>query len=245
MVVGGPCSFEGCKRTTMYQSHYCYKHKDESSREETEHIPILEPITLMEDLPQQLDPEYVYGGYLAKEQVPPELLKFAEHLSSAGKTVYDVFSGMDLNEDGTLDESEVQKGLALLEKNLWWTEAGEIDALTPSDIDSLVNAFDRSGDGKIDLTEFDALLRIIPGYDVESENNGPRGKGTLLAVALNLIWLIVLGDAAGDLVIVSLNGGRIFGFVGCLALIWPALAVFAYVAHRQRGKYRLGRIESA
>ncbi len=33
MVVGGPCSSEGCKRTTMYQSHYCYKHRGSKASE--------------------------------------------------------------------------------------------------------------------------------------------------------------------------------------------------------------------
>lgn len=44
VVVGGPCSFEGCKRTTMYQSHYCYKHKGQKSKtkeQETETGPPL------------------------------------------------------------------------------------------------------------------------------------------------------------------------------------------------------------
>jgi hypothetical protein len=216
----------------MNQSQFCYKHKDESSRKiDTEHISTLEPI----------------GGYFAKEQVPPELLKFAEHLSSAGKTVYDVFSGMDLNEDGTLDVSEFREGLAALEKNLWWTEAGEIESLTPSAIDSLVDAFDRSGDGKIDLTEFNDVLMRIPGYGVDYGGVGLGNKGVLLAAALNLIWLIVLGDAAGELLGVFGErgpGSNIFGFVACLALFWPALAVFAYMAHKDRANVRLIPVES-
>ena len=27
VIVGGKCSVEGCKRTTMHRSQYCYKHK--------------------------------------------------------------------------------------------------------------------------------------------------------------------------------------------------------------------------
>ena len=213
----------------MYQSQFCYPHRM-GTRKHFTFSPILEAenITTSE-----------------KEAFPPELLKFAEQLSSAGKTVYDVFSEMDLNEDGTLDVSEFREGLTALEKNLWWTEEFEIDALPPYLIDSLVDEFDRSGDGKIDLTEFDALLRRIPGYVVKSENKGPGNKGTLLAAVLNLIWFAVLGNATGDLLYESLNGGRIIGFVACLALFWPALAVFAYMVHKDRGKYRLGRIESA
>lgn len=30
MVVGGPCSIEGCNRTRMYNSPVCYKHKDDA-----------------------------------------------------------------------------------------------------------------------------------------------------------------------------------------------------------------------
>lgn len=30
MVVGGPCSVEGCKRTHMYNSPVCYTHKDKA-----------------------------------------------------------------------------------------------------------------------------------------------------------------------------------------------------------------------
>ena len=123
----------------MYQSQFCYKHFTFSPILEAENITTSE-----------------------KEAFPPELLKFAEQLSSAGKTVYDVFSEMDLNEDGTLDVSEFREGLAALEKNLWWTEEFDIDALPPYLIDSLVDEFDRSGDGKIAQTTAGWPIRSIP-----------------------------------------------------------------------------------
>jgi len=111
----------------MYQSQFCYKHFTFSPILEAENITTSE-----------------------KEVFPPELLKFAEQLSSAGKTVYDVFSEMDLNEDGTLDVSEFREGLAALDE------------------------FDRSGDGKISLGEFDALVRRIPGYVLQESSIFPR-----------------------------------------------------------------------
>ena len=209
----------------MYQSQFCYPHRM-GTRKHFTFSPILEAenITTSE-----------------KEAFPPELLKFAEQLSSAGKTVYDVFSEMDLNEDGTLDVSEFREGLAALEKNLWWTEEFEIDALPPYLIDSLVDEFDRSGDGKISLGEFDALVRRIPGYVLQESDDLRNPETTIVwAVLLTSIWLFVLGDYTGILLDASFEFPEPFGFVCCLCLIWPALAVLAVT---QGSNYRLTRVE--
>ena len=84
-----------------------------------------------------------------KEDVfPSELVRFAEHLATTGKNVFDVFSELDLNKDGVLDSFEFREGLAAM----------EIADLAPWDVDALLNAVDLSGDGKIDLPELDILI---------------------------------------------------------------------------------------
>ena len=85
------------------------------------------------------------------DDFPPELVKFAEHLASNGKTVFDVFSEMDLNNDKILDAFEFREGLASM----------EIADLAPWDVDSLLKDVDLSGDGKIDLPELDILIMRI------------------------------------------------------------------------------------
>ena len=84
-----------------------------------------------------------------KEDVfPSELVRFAEHLATTGKNVFDVFSELDLNKDGVLDGFEFREGLAAM----------EIADLAPWDVDALLSAVDLSGDGKIDLPELDILI---------------------------------------------------------------------------------------
>ena len=70
------------------------------------------------------------------DDFPQELVKFAEHLASNDKTVFDVFSEMDLNNDKILDAVELREGLSAM----------EIADLAPWDVDALLIDVDLSGD---------------------------------------------------------------------------------------------------
>ncbi|MDP6640317.1 MAG: hypothetical protein QF817_04535, partial [Candidatus Poseidoniaceae archaeon] len=93
------------------------------------------------------------------EEFPDELVKFAEHLSETGKTVFDVFSEMDLNKDQVIDGFEFREGLAAM----------EIADLAPWDMEKLLSQVDLSGDGKIDLPELDILIMRIGNVGQEEE----------------------------------------------------------------------------
>ena len=87
----------------------------------------------------------------ADEEFAPELVKFAAYLAESDKTIFEIFSEMDLNKDLVIDAFEFREGLSAM----------EIADLAPWDVDSLMQSVDLSGDGKIDLPELDILIMRI------------------------------------------------------------------------------------
>ena len=98
------------------------------------------------------------------DEFAPELVKFAAYLTESGKDVFEVFNEMDTNNDQVIDSAEFRIGMS---------EMG-IAELSHDEAEALLNSFDISGDGNIDLPELDILLMRInnAAVDVDDGDGG-------------------------------------------------------------------------
>lgn len=82
---------------------------------------------------------------------PEELVQLAQYLADEGKSIFEFFKSIDLDDSGSIDGFELQR--ALKESN--------IANLPPWDLSRLIKAVDINGDGDIDLPELDIKLALI------------------------------------------------------------------------------------
>ena len=85
------------------------------------------------------------------DEFAPELIKFAAYLAESGKDVFEVFNEMDTNQDQVIDSAEFRIGMSQM----------GVAELSHEEAEALLNSFDISGDGNIDLPELDILLMRI------------------------------------------------------------------------------------
>jgi NADH:ubiquinone oxidoreductase subunit 5 (subunit L)/multisubunit Na+/H+ antiporter MnhA subunit len=89
--------------------------------------------------------------------IPQALVSLVQHLRSEGLTLREFFDKLDLDSSRTLTIEELQSGLL---------DASIVD--DSADIEALVNAMDRNGDGEIDPVELDRYMMdfLIGGHVV-------------------------------------------------------------------------------
>ena len=90
--------------------------------------------------------------------IPEALVSLVKHLRSEGLTIRQFFESLDLDSSRTLTINELQEGLV---------SAAIVDEST--DIEALVSAMDRNGDGEIDPVELDRyMMDFLIGGQIES-----------------------------------------------------------------------------
>ena len=91
-------------------------------------------------------------------EIPEALVSLVKHLRTDGLTLRQFFDNLDIDSSRTLTVEELQSGLV---------SASIVDEST--DIEALVNAMDRNGDGEIDPVELDRyMMDFLIGGKIES-----------------------------------------------------------------------------
>ena len=91
-------------------------------------------------------------------EIPEALVSLVKHLRTDGLTLRQFFDNLDIDSSRTLTVEELQSGLV---------SASIVDDST--DIEALVNAMDRNGDGEIDPVELDRyMMDFLIGGKIES-----------------------------------------------------------------------------
>ena len=80
-----------------------------------------------------------------------ELVQLAQYLADEGKSIFEFFKSIDLDDSGSIDGFELQRAL----------KESKIANLPPWDLSRLIKAVDINGDGDIDLPELDIKLALI------------------------------------------------------------------------------------
>ena len=98
------------------------------------------------------------------DQTTREVLdRLVEALQARHEAVYDMLKRLDVNGDGQLDKAEIRRGLL-----------GMRIALTSSELDSVIRAFDTQGKGSINYLEF---YHVIQKHRVQAART-PRKSFT-------------------------------------------------------------------
>ena len=99
----------------------------------------------------QAPSSFSYQSFIDRlnDPVTREVLdRLVEQLQSRHDSVFDMLKRLDVNGDGELDRAEIRRGLL-----------GMRIALTSSELDSVIHAFDKSGTGTINYMEFYDVIR--------------------------------------------------------------------------------------
>ncbi len=111
-------------------------------------------------------------------------------LQAKHSTVYEMLKRLDHNKDGVLNREEIRRGLADMDVRLSSTE-----------LDSVMRAFDKDGNGTIDYTEFFTALTNAGGENVgvdkldrkQFDNGATQGSVASRESDLTAIQLTVMG----------------------------------------------------
>ena len=105
------------------------------------------------------------------DQTTREVLdRLVEQLQARHEAVFDMLKRLDVNGDGQLDKAEIRRGLL-----------GMRIALTSSELDSVIRAFDTQGKGSINYLEF---YHVIQKHRVDKAAR-PRSQSRDRSVSIS------------------------------------------------------------
>ena len=138
----------------------------------------------------QADPGYMqrFLDRLNDATTREVLDRLVETLQARHEAVYEMLKRLDVNGDGQLDRSEIRRGLL-----------GMRIALTSSELDSVIHAFDTTGKGSINYLEF---YHVIQNHRIEKAVTTPRrsfsrDRSSSLTWRVSLIFpAMILNDIA-------------------------------------------------
>ena len=113
----------------------------------------------------QAPSSFSYQSFIDRlnDPVTREVLdRLVEQLQSRHDSVFDMLKRLDVNGDGELDRAEIRRGLL-----------GMRIALTSSELDSVINAFDKSGTGTINYMDF---YQVIQKHRVDMRMDSRAGR---------------------------------------------------------------------